>query len=52
MGVADLGTDQVGIGCPDIGGDIFGGFAIGPDIQVRDICPNTPYAEGDGIISP
>ena len=50
MGVADLGTDQVGIGCPDIGGDLFGGVTIGPDIQVRDMGTDTAHTEGSGSI--
>ena len=48
----DLGTDQGGIGCPDIRSDLLGGGTIGPAIWVRDVGPDTGYAEGAGRIPP
>ena len=50
VGVADLGTDQRGIRCPDIGVDLLGGGTIGPAIWVREMGPDIAYAEGTGRI--
>ena len=50
VGASDPGTDQGGIGCPDIGADLLGSGAISPAIWVRDIGPDTVYAESDGRI--
>ena len=52
MGAADLGTDQGGSGFLDIGADILGDDTIGPAIRVKDMGPNTAYAEGPGWIPP
>ena len=49
---ADSGTENRESGCPDIGEDILGGGQIGPAIQVRDMGPDTVYAEGVGRILP
>ena len=48
MGAADLGIDQGGSGCPDIGTYLLGSGVIGPDIWVRYMGPDTAYAEGVG----
>ena len=47
---AESGTEQVESGCLDIGADLLGGSTIGPDIQVRDMGPDTAYAEVYGRI--
>ena len=50
--MADSGIEQEWIGCPNIGTDIIGGGTIGPNIQVRDMSPDTAYTEGAGQIPP
>ena len=50
VGADELGTEQGGSRCPDIGEDLLGGGTIGPTIWVRDISPDTSYAEGAGQI--
>ena len=52
MGAANSGVEQGGRGYPNIRIDILGGGAIGPDIQVIDISPDTVYAEDVGWIPP
>ena len=42
-GADDLGTEQGGSGCPDIGTDLIGGDAIGNDIWVRDMGPDATH---------
>ena len=41
MVASNLGVNQGGSGCPEIGTDILGGGAIGPAIRVRDMGPDT-----------
>ena len=48
MGAAGTGIEQGGIGCPDIGEDLLVGGTIGPAIRVRDMDPDTAYADGAG----
>ena len=50
VGTADSDTDQGGIRFPEIRADLLGGGKIGPTICVRDMGPDTAYAEGDGRI--
>ena len=50
VGADKLDVEQGGNGCEYIGTDLFGGGAIGPAIQVRDMGPDTVYAEGVGFI--
>ena len=45
-------NDQGGSRCPDIRADILGGGTIGPNIRVKDMGPDTAYAEGVGQIPP
>ena len=52
VGATNSGVEQVGSGVHDIGSDLLGGIAIYPAIQVRDMGPDTAYAEGVGIIPP
>ena len=52
MDAADLGIDQVGGGCPDIGAYLLGIGAIVPAIRARDMGPDTAYAEGVGSFPP
>ena len=52
VGAADLGNDQVGIGCPYIGEYLIGSGTIGPYIRVIYTDPDTAYAEGTGRIPP
>ena len=52
MGAANSVVEQGGSGCQYIGADILGGGAIGPDIKVRDMGPDTVYAESVGRIPP
>ena len=52
VGAADSGTEQGGSRCPYIRADLLGSGTIGPTIWVRDIVPDTAYAEGDGQIPP
>ena len=47
-----MGVEQGGSGCHDIGIDLFSGGASIPDIRVRDMVPDTVYAEGIGQILP
>ena len=49
---ANSDADQGGRRFQDIGTDIFGSGAIGPAIRVRDMSPDTAYAEGVGRIPP
>ena len=50
--VGNLGIEQGGKVCPDIGRDVFGGGTMGPAVWVREMGPNTAYADGPGRISP
>ena len=52
VGASDLSTDQGRSGCPEIWEDLLGSGTISPAIWVRDMCPDTEYAEGDGQIPP
>ena len=52
VGAANLGVEQEGSGCQDIGTDLLSGGASGPAIRVRDMGPDTAYAEGVGRIPP
>ena len=52
MDAAELGTEQGGSGIPDIGEDLHGGGTIGTAIQVRDMGPDTAYAEDSRRIPP
>ena len=52
MVASNLGVNQGGSGCPEIGTDILGGGAIGPAIRVRDMGPDTANSEGFGRIPP
>ena len=52
MDAANSDVDQGGRRFQDIGTDIFGSGAIGPAIRVRDMSPDTAYAEGVGRIPP
>ena len=52
VGTSDSGTEKGGSRCPDIREDLLGGGKIGPTIWVRDMGPDTAYAEGDGRIPP
>ena len=51
-GAANSGVEQGGSGFQDIGSDLLGGGAIDPGIQVKDMGPDTAYAEGVGSIPP
>ena len=35
VGEADVGVDQGGVGCPDLGPDILCGVSVGPVVWVR-----------------
>ena len=48
VNAADLGTDQEGSRCTDIGADLLGGGTIGTAILVRDMDPDTEYAKVAG----
>ena len=50
--MADLDIYQGGRKCPDIGTDLLGSSAIGPDVQIRDMGPDTAHEEGFGRIPP
>ena len=52
MGVADLGIEQGGSGCMDIGTDLLGIGIFGHAIRVRDMGPGAAYEEGVGWIPP
>ena len=52
MSTADSGIEQGGSGCLAIEVDLLGGGEIGPAIQVRDMGPDTVYAEGPGRFPP
>ena len=52
MGAAESCIEQGGIVCPDIGTDLLGSGAICPVIRVRDMGPDTAYAEVFGWIPP
>ena len=45
VGTADSGVDKGGSECPKIGTDLLGSGAIGLAIRVRDMGPDTAYAE-------
>ena len=52
VGTDNLGVEQLGRGCPDIGTDLLGGGAIGPAIRVKEMGPDTAYSKGVGRIPP
>ena len=52
MGASNLGVNQGGSGCLDIGTDLLGVGAIVPAIWVRDVGPDTANAEDFGRIPP
>ena len=52
VGAANLGVEQGGSGCQDIGIDLFSGGVISPAIRARDIGTDTVYAKGVGRIPP
>ena len=47
-----MGIEQGGSGSTDVRTYIIAGGAIGPAIQIRDMDPDTAYAEGAGWIQP
>ena len=50
--LVNLGAKQGRSWYLEIGTDLFGGGAIGPSIRVRDMGPDTAYAEDVGMIPP
>ena len=52
IGAAESDIEQVGSGCPDIGINLLGSGAIGPDIRVRYMGPDSVFEEGVGKIPP
>ena len=50
--VTDLGTEQGGSICPDIGAYLLGGDTICPGIRVREMGPDNAHAEVAGHIPP
>ena len=49
---AELGDDQGGCGCPDLGPYIIGGGSVGHDLRVVDVGHDTTHWEGFGRIPP
>ena len=52
MGAADSDIEQGGSGCLENGTDLLGGSAIGNDVGVRDMGPDSAHEEGVGRIPP
>ena len=50
--MADSGIEQRGGGCPEIGTSLLGSGVTCRAIQVRDMGPDTAYAEVVGQFSP
>ena len=51
VGASNLGVNNGGSGCPDIGIDLLGGGEIGPAMRVRDMGPDTANLESIGRIT-
>ena len=52
MEEANMGIDQGGGRCPDLGPDILSVSAIDPAVRIRDVGDNTAHREGVGRITP
>ena len=52
MGATDLGIDQGGSGCLEIGTDLLGGGKISLTIRVREMGTDVAYEESFGGIPP